>query len=147
MPEPPKPWLIWNAVIDKVSDVGIAALSNDERVIYLVNRFLCDFENGGYSGFLYNVSASESAPEWRELRDTADALSVLHSQKAADVLRETADLMENSTPVSALTWAEYMAAVDPSGKTREFDRVLEERRDEFWERLEAFTRAHTRAGS
>jgi hypothetical protein len=119
---------------------------DDERVIYLVNRLLCHFDNGGYDGFLYNVSPSDRAPQWRELRDIAHAVAVLGSQRAADVLRETAELMEGTVPTSATpTWAQYLALADPSGKTHEFNRVLAEMRGEIWQRLEEFTTAHSRA--
>jgi hypothetical protein len=93
------------------------------------------------------VSPSDRAPEWRELRDTADALAVLGSQKAAEVLRETADLMEGTVPASRSTWGRYMALADPRGKTLEFHRVLDEMRGELWQRLEEFTTAHVGAGS
>jgi hypothetical protein len=49
----------WNAVLAKEAKSGVTGLSDQERTIYFVNRFTCDFSNGGLIGFLYNLS-----PQW-----------------------------------------------------------------------------------
>ena len=59
----------WQTIIEKESRVGRTALSSSESECYLLYRSVCEFENGGLSGLLYNIS-----PDWEYFVALADLL-------------------------------------------------------------------------
>jgi hypothetical protein len=137
-----KPWEIWNEILTKITTSGAESFTENERIVYLVNKFCCDFENSGYSGFLYNISPADDKRKWVELHATADALEIVGGLPAAQVLRETATLVESGTIKSASTWEDYLRIVDPEGKIGYFNIKLKKQVPELWQYLEDFTIAH-----
>ena len=105
MTESKEPWEIWNEVLVRVSESGLDGVDDRERIIFLVNRLLCDFENGGYSGFLYNICPPDSSA-WTDLRATADAVSELGDDVTAELLRETASVLEATDGGAHSTWGQ-----------------------------------------
>jgi hypothetical protein len=135
----PEPWEVWNAIIDKRIEVGLAGLTDRERTVFLVNTFLCDFENGAY---LYNLSPTDGGRQWAELRSVADAVEAVGENATATVLREMATLFEGADVSAAATWRDFIALADPDGKRVQLEAALHQRRGDLWDRLGEYTVEH-----
>ena len=71
---------VMNACDTKAQRVGLAALTDTERVVVLVSRANFEVELGGFSSFFYNSAGDHAA-------DTVSALEVIGAERAAGALR------------------------------------------------------------
>ena len=124
-------------MLAKEAQSGIASLSSQERTIYFVNRFICDFSNGGLTGFLYNLS-----PEWELLGSFEEEIRRVGCESIAVVIAEvqTVFLIAGKLEERKETWSAYLARLDPSERLRSLDLKLTGADGELWERLQDFTR-------
>jgi len=127
---------VWYRIYEKAGAHGPEALTKTERTLYRVNVFLTDFENGGLSGFLYNVSPSQGA-SWAELRSIAAAVAAVGDADTAAALEDAAVQLEAHPCSEQSTWAAFMLAAMPASDTLESR--LSVRVNSLWERLEGFT--------
>ena len=125
---------IWNRILDREAQSGVAALSLEERRIFYVNRFLLDYENGGLSGFLYNVSP-ENGTEWLELRSTIDAIAFFDRPEVARALEGALNIVERDGP-SGPTWGAFVSARDAEGQLDVIDREVGRCYADLWEDIE-----------
>jgi hypothetical protein len=111
------------------------AANERERTVSLVGRFLGDVEQGGLTGFLYNIGpdASSSRRRWSELRETVEALKRIGAAKTADVLAPLIPVLE--APSSASTWG---VVLEEKGLDAERDPQRLEEPPEVWSRLDDF---------
>ena len=71
---------VMNSCDEKAQHVGLAALTDAERVVVLVSRANFEIELGGLSAFFYNLAGDHAA-------ETVPALEAVGASKAAAVLR------------------------------------------------------------
>lgn len=64
---------LWNELLERSSAAGFESLTPVERTIARVNVFLCDFDNGGLSGFLCDDGALIGSTPVSLPRPTGDA--------------------------------------------------------------------------
>ena len=130
---------IWNAVIEKASVRTVGTLSQTEATIYHVNRFICDFTNGGFSEFLYNIS-----PNWAEITILEKEVRRLGCLEVAGFLAEAAVIFARpaASLVSGETWSVFLKRVDSEGAIEAIDRKLSGTDGLLWDHLERFTQAH-----
>ncbi len=128
---------VWNAVLEKEAQSGVASLSSQERTIYFVNRFICEFSCGGLSGFLYNLS-----PEWKLLGSFEEEIRRVGCETIAVVIADvrTVFLKASALEERKETWSAYLARLDPSDRLRALDQKLTGADSELWDKLEDFTR-------
>jgi hypothetical protein len=128
---------VWNAVLAKEAQSGVASLSSHERTIYFVNRFICDFSNGGLSGFLYNLS-----PEWALLASFEEEIRRVGCDTIATVIADVRTVFQMASELEERkeTWSAYLARLDPQERLRSLDLKLTGADGELWDRLEEFTR-------
>jgi hypothetical protein len=126
--------LIWDSVVAKLSREGRDSLSASERTFYLLNRFLVDFEMGGLSGLLYNLSsASPSELRWEELRATAQAARSAGQPEAALTLEKVADLLEALPRVEG-TWESFLRPI--AAQLPALEASLNASSEPLWDRLD-----------
>jgi hypothetical protein len=142
MPEPSKDAWSWLEIDSRVRTAaglgGIESLKPLERTVHCASNFNCEEENGGLSQFFYNTDCSPSFAE-----ATASALVDIGAPKTAEVLREAARLFTHP-PDGTLgsTWGQYLAAVDPDKRLRDFERRLPIAGEDIFSLLEAFVLQH-----
>ena len=138
-----EPEEVWNGIIDRASSQGIEKLSPHERTIYFVNWYLTDYEGGGLSGFLYNVSPVQDVhSSWVELRSVADAVEEVGGSISTEILRDVAQHVERVDVGETSTWEEFWNAVVPEGLLETAELRLDAEVPVLWEMLEQFTRRH-----
>ena len=127
----------WNAVLANVAKSGVTSLSDQERTIYFVNRFICDFSNGGLIGFLYNLS-----PEWRLLGSFEEEIRRVGCGSIAAVIADVRMVFQNAGELEERkeTWSDYLSRLDPSGRLLSLDSKFTGADEELWGRLEDFTK-------
>jgi len=127
----------WNAVLAKEAKSGFTSLSDQERTIYFVNRFICDFSNGGLIGFLYNLS-----PEWRLLESFEEEIRRVGCESIAAAIADVRMVFQNAGELEERkeTWSDYLSRLDPSGRLLSLDSMLTGADEELWGRLEDFTK-------
>jgi hypothetical protein len=103
--------------------------------MYRVNRFLIDLDNGGLSGFLYNVRPAQAAG-WSELHPTADAVAEVGDAHSAHALREVAALLEALPFPGSSGWGEYLVPIRK--ELGELESTLTQSSEALWAMLEAF---------
>ncbi|HVU17234.1 MAG TPA: DUF4375 domain-containing protein [Candidatus Didemnitutus sp.] len=128
---------VWNAVLAKEARSGVASLSPNERTIYFVNRFICDFSNGGLSGFLYNLS-----PEWASLGSFEEEIRRVGCDSIATVIADVRTVFQKAAAleVQKETWSAYLTRLDPTQTLSILNLKLSGADGELWECLETFTK-------
>lgn len=125
------PSVIWSRLLDRATTHGIDTLSANEQRIVRVNRFLVDYENGGLSGFLYNLS-EYTDDHWTALRDTIAALSSFGRREIAALLQEALVIVERGGPRGP-TWRAFIDARDADGRLVSADRELADLVEVLWD--------------
>lgn len=125
---------IWNAVLDKASEAGVASLSAREKEIYHLNRLVVELENGGLTGLLYNMSPGTGESGWSELHATIAALQSAGETKAALVLGRIAATVESLPRGSAGTWGDWIAPAE--SRLSQLESELDIATARVWEKLE-----------
>lgn len=134
-----EPWEVWNQIIEKASSRGVGDLKDFEENIYRVNIFLCDMDNGGLTGFLYNVSPSNSTTtEWNDLRQTAKAIEIMGVSACADALFQAASCFESAS-IAEKTWGQLLEDQKLAELIKAIEQPIKEALPELWEKLEDFT--------
>jgi hypothetical protein len=102
-----------------------------------VNRFICEFSNGGLTGFLYNLS-----PSWDLLCSFEEEIRRVGCEWIAAEIAEVRTVFTRAATLEERkeTWSAYLARLDPSERLRSLDLKLTGADGELWERLEDFTK-------
>lgn len=82
---------VMNSCDAKAQRVGLASLTEVERVVVLVSRANFEIELGGLDSFYYNSAGDEAAP-------TVVALQAIGATQAASTLREANSLFPGGVP-------------------------------------------------
>ena len=127
----------WNAVLAKEAKSGVTSLSDQERTIYFVNRFICDFSNGGLIGFLYNLS-----PEWELLGSFEEEIRRVGCDSIAAMIADVRMVFQEAGELEERkeTWSDYLSRLDPSGRLLSLDSKFTGADEELWGHLEDFTK-------
>ncbi len=131
---------LWNDLLERSSAAGLASLTPVERTITCVNVFLCDFDNGGLSGFLYNVHPRGSDTAWSELRAIAEAIRQVGAPDCADALLEIAAAVEGSAAHAAPSWGALLEKV--LSRRELLEPRIEDHIPQLWDRLDRYTQDH-----
>lgn len=133
----------WLSICDRVrrdaSSRGYEALSPVERAVHLADNFNFEQENGGLSQFFYNSDCSAAFAE-----ATALALRTIGAPRTAEIVSQAASIFTHP-PDGTLgsTWQEYLAAVDPLNRLRDFEGQLPISGEDVFSLLEAFVIQHS----
>lgn len=133
----------WLSICDRVrsdaSKRGYEALSPVEQTVHLSDNFNFEQENGGLSQFFYNADCSAAFAQ-----ATAIALRVIGAPRTAEIVSQAAPIFTHP-PDGTLgsTWREYLAAVDPQKRLRDFERQLPISGEDVFSLLEAFVIQHS----
>ena len=101
---------VWLPLSDRVDDGGLDDLTVDEQTVYLCYDFICQFGNGGLSGYGYNVDAAERS-------GLVAALRRIGALQCADLMHRANYIL--NTPVSpndAKTWEQFLQIADPNNE-------------------------------
>ncbi|MCZ7686504.1 MAG: hypothetical protein M5U28_50240 [Sandaracinaceae bacterium] len=135
---------IWNALLERTTAAGLESLTPVERAVVRVNCFVYAVDNGGLSGFLYNIEGGGSEPTWSELRAVAEAVRQVGALECAGALVDLAVLVEGSAARAPPTWEALLESLGTA-----FER-LEQRIEAYvpqlWDQLEAYTQQHLGVG-
>jgi hypothetical protein len=129
---------LWNAVLEKRASSGAESLSVHERVVYAVNSYLVDIENGGLSAVLYNRSPAGGGA-WATLVETAVAIRAVGDEETAQILSQCASRLA-AVINDYSTWGELMDVIFSPEEFSALDGATSERADTGWALLEAYTR-------
>jgi hypothetical protein len=131
-----KVWEVWNSLLGKSDD----SMTEAERHVNRVNIFVVDFENGSW---LYNISPEwGEGPVWTRLRELVSSLAVLGVSRVASYLKEILEIVERTDNQVLRTWADYLAAADPSKRIAALHELISEDLPIVWAKLEEYTLAH-----
>jgi Domain of unknown function (DUF4375) len=131
-----KTWEVWNDIIERLP----TGLTPTEQVVFCVNSFLFNFENGGW---LYNLSPSAGWGErWSELRDTAECVAAIGAPEVAQTLRDVASVVESANVQEHGTWDEFLAKADPTQKIDQWEQRISKEIPGLWDKLTEYTLAH-----
>lgn len=126
---------VWNDILERSPD-----LTPTENVVNRVNKFLFNFENGGW---LYNLSPATGWGErWIELRETAEAVAAVGAPDVAQHLRDVVSIVESVNVQELGNWGEFLAQVDPSQKIDQIEKIMSPEIDGLWDKLHEYTLAH-----
>jgi hypothetical protein len=127
---------IWDMVIEKETKYGLDALSKKEATIYHVYRFCGDFDNGGLTGFLYNLS-----PDWNLIHLLQEEMRNIGCPEISNILAKVASLFDcpKASSIKEKTWEEFLVRIDPQNSLDQFCDQLSSCLEDYWGTLEAFT--------
>lgn len=137
-------WELWNAVLEKRAADGAESLSPHERVVYAVNSYLIDLENGGLSAVLYNRSPVGGG-SWGSLLETAVAVRAIGDDETAQILGLCASRLAsivNDYP----SWGELLDVAFSEEQFAALDGAASEKAPAGWTGLEAYTEQYLSAG-
>ena len=131
---------MWNRIGDDAALRGVDSLSDLERAVYYVNRFLFEFESGGLDGFLYNSAPDSSrAVEWDQLRQAVVSVRFFGRGEVADLLDEARSIVEGHVPKPG-RWETYLAEADSAGRLQSPNEELRGRYELLWSDIEEAAR-------
>ena len=110
-------WLPLTSRVDEDAG-GLSDLAEDQQTLFLAYDFVCEFANGGLSGYGYNKTA--------EIRKAlVAALDRLNAPQSAQLMRRANKILNKSVPPeSAKTWEQFLAIADPGNQLEELDILL-----------------------
>ncbi|MGJ8725017.1 MAG: DMP19 family protein [Roseibacillus sp.] len=118
-------------VLELEANSGREALDEEATRIFHVYRFLCEFENGGLSGFLYNIS-----PAWDDLVALENILTKLNKDVLAKAVKRIEEITRSAPVGYCGTWDDWMTLTDPQSVIPEQDRIIFENYEVLWDELE-----------
>ena len=119
-------------VLEREAMSGRGALDEKSTRIFHVYRFLCDYENGGLSGFLYNIS-----PRWDDLGDLRTIADKLNHPELATALAEVSEIVRSGPEDHRGTWSEWLELADPADRLTPLDQAICDHYGSLWDDLEA----------
>jgi hypothetical protein len=122
------------AVLEREAKLGRNALDEQATAIFHIYRFLCDYENGGLSGFLYNISS-----EWDDLTSLGAIAARLDHPKLAAAISEAESVARSGPDDFQGTWGGWLEATDPAKRLEEIDGTISEHYQDLWDDLERLT--------
>lgn len=125
---------IINRCDEKTQRVGLAALTETERIVVLVSRANFEIELGGFSAFFYNSAGDHAA-------DTVIALDAVGAIRASAALRAAMSKFPGGIPPTEreLRYAGWQQVSDSLG---EFDREFYSETPDVFSRLCSFIEAN-----
>ncbi len=104
-------------IFDRGLKDGVERLSTDERELYLIWKFILEWEQNGLSGYFYN-----RLPDVSQMQTTIDAMHRHRLLMLADLLSSALDLFrEYADPNPPTTWDAVLRQYDPSGLLKTID--------------------------
>ncbi|RYD25210.1 MAG: hypothetical protein EOP87_24830 [Verrucomicrobiaceae bacterium] len=119
-----------HAVLETEARSGRGALDEKSTVIFHIYRFLCEYENGGLGGFLYNIS-----PEWDDVAALGGIASDLGRAELAQALERVHAIMKRGHDGDSGTWEEWLEATDPEYELEELDEEISDSFGMLWDEL------------
>ena len=118
-------------ILLREAQLGRAALSATEKRVYLLYRTICELENGGLSGLLYNVS-----PDWDYLSELSQLLSELGESELAQYFREAETICRLGPSGFRGTWSGWLAVTDPENRLDRISDSIWDTQEQLWDRLD-----------
>ena len=118
-------------VLEREAKLGRAALDESSATIFHVYRFLCEYENGGLSGFLYNIS-----PEWDDLSSLSEIAARLNHPELAASISEVESVARSAPEDFKGTWSGWLEVTDPANRLAEIEDTISEHYQDLWDDLE-----------
>lgn len=122
------------AILELEVKSGREALDGKSLMIFQVYRFLCDYENGGLSGYLYNLS-----PEWGDISELATIATTLKHPELADALTKVTEIARRGPSDYEGTWDGWLSQADPANELDKHDETISGRYNDLWDDLEILT--------
>ena len=105
---------------DKAMTIGPDNLNGRERKLYLIQDFILEWENGSFSGYLYN-----KIPNFSHIHETISAMDTHGLNELSQILSEAISLFKTYKElVPATTWEFVLKQYDPSGKLDILDNLV-----------------------
>ncbi len=102
---------------DKALIKGPENLDGRDRQLYLIQDFILEWENGAFTGYLYN-----KIPDWKYINETISAMKTHGLTDLSNIVKEAVDLFQNyEEPYPTTTWSGVLKLYDPSGKLQDLD--------------------------
>ncbi|MEO1525108.1 MAG: DUF4375 domain-containing protein [Planctomycetota bacterium] len=112
-------WLPLASRVDENAE-GLCDLTEDEQTLFLCYAFVCQFYNGGLSGYGYNKTAPIR-------KAVALALERLSAPQSANLIRRANKILDKKVPPEdAKTWDEFLAIADPDNQLDQIHSLLAE---------------------
>lgn len=125
---------VMNSCDEKAQRVGLAALTDAERVVVLVARANFEVELGGLTAFFYNSAGDHAA-------ETVPALEAVGAMKAAEALRAAMAEFRGGTPAADREFR-YPAWQQVSESLTSLDAAFGHDEPDVFSRLCSFIEAH-----
>lgn len=119
-------------ILELEAKSGRDALDEKGAKIFHVYRFLCEYENGGLSGFLYNIS-----PAWKDLTDLSTIAADLKRPEIAEAIGKVEVIMRRGPEDHQGTWGDWLDLADPKSELTELDQTISDYYEPLWEDLES----------
>ena len=122
------------SILERECRDGRDSLSPQEIDIFHVYRFLCEFENGGLSGLLYNLS-----PEFAELQSLSSVVRRLCRDDLATLLDSVFDVASRGPADFHGTWSDWLSVADPEQRIPDLDERISGCYEALWDDLPRLT--------
>ena len=118
------------SVLEKECRQGRASLDPIESECFLLYRFVCEYENGGLSGLLYNIS-----PDWEYLVSLASVLRKKDDPTLASLIEEAHAVVASGPSDYQGTWSGWLDLADPKKKLPKIDDAISPKYSVIWRHL------------
>ena len=118
-------------ILEREAEFGRNSLDEQATAIFHIYRFLCDYENGGLSGFLYNISS-----EWDDLASLGAITARLNHPELAAAISEVESVARSGPDDFQGTWGGWLEATDPEKRLAEIDDTISEHYQDLWDDVE-----------
>jgi hypothetical protein len=125
---------ICQEILDKEVSIGRAAMDEGELQIFHIYRFFCEYENGGLSGFLYNIS-----DQWSDITDLARFVEALERRELASELIAVEKIVRRGPMDYEGTWDGWLSLTDPDDSLVGCDQRISNLYEGLWGDLESLT--------
>ena len=106
--------------IDKAMAICPDNLHGRNRELYLIQDFILEWENGSFSGYLYN-----KIPNFSHIHETISAMNTHGLNELSQILSEVISFFKTyEEPVPATTLEFVLKQYDPSGKLDTLDSLV-----------------------
>ena len=121
-------------ILERECRDGRVSLTPREQDTFHVYRFLCEFENGGLSGLLYNLS-----PDFVDLQSLSSVVRRLGRADLATLFDSAFDIVSRGPTDFRGTWSGWLSVTDSEQRIPNLDERISACYEILWDDLPILT--------